>query len=307
MITVTSYLRGIPASNKNPEKPESLTNFILGVNAVGDKGYVCNDYKVRDSDVAIIQGYVHEEGKQAPHLEFRSKILEYQKRNNKRTIIIDSNLFLYADVSNSKSYLRLSYDGIFPNTGEYCYDNPNPARWETIKKDLNIDLKPWRKTGNHILICLQRNGGWSMKGLTVTDFFRDTVKQIRQHTDRPIVVRTHPGDRKSTIYSQQLIGKNVTLSQNKSLVNDLQNSWASVVYNSSPSVASVIEGVPCFVIDPNYSQSADVANLDLSNIENPNMPERLEWVQKLAQCHWNFNDLRTGEAWKHMRQWARRQ
>jgi hypothetical protein len=306
MLNVISYLKGIPASNRNPEKPLSLTNFISGVNSVGDNGVVSDDLNLIKSDVAIIQGYVHEEGKQAPHLTFRRQILDFQKRNNSRTIIIDSNLFLYADPANSKSYLRLSYDGIFPNTGEYCYNSPNPARWEKIKKDLRIDLKPWRTQGTYILICLQRNGGWSMKGLDIVNFFKDTVNEIRKYTDRPIVVRTHPGDKKSAIYSKQLIGKNVRLSTNKSLIEDLRDAWATVVYNSSPSVASIIEGIPCFVLDPEYSQSTEVANLNLTDIENPIMPERLFWVQKLAQCHWNFEDLKSGEAWSHMRNWAKK-
>ena len=199
MVTVVSYLKGIPASNKNPEKPLSLTNFIAGVNNTGDKGIVSNDFNLINAEVAIIQGYVHEEGKNAPHLAFRKKILDHQRNNNNRTVIIDSNLFLYADPGNTKGYLRYSYDGIFPSTGEYCYDNPDPNRWEKIKNDLKIDLKPWRSNGNHILICLQRNGGWSMQGLDVVSFFHNTVREIRKYSDRPIVVRMHPGeDRKST-------------------------------------------------------------------------------------------------------------
>ena len=304
MFTVVSYLRGIPTSNKNPEKPASLTNFIEGVNKNKDKGLIINDLNLVDCDVAVIQGFVHEDGKSAPHLEFRKKILEYQLRKRKRTIIIDSNLFLYADPTNTKGYLRFSYDGIFPNTGDYCYNNPNPLRWEKIKKDLNIDLKPWKNNGNHILVCLQRNGGWSMKGLSVVDFFHQTVNEIRKYSNRQIVVRTHPGDKKSVIYANQLRGKNVTISQNKFLIEDLKGAWASVVYNSSPSVASIIEGIPCFLLDPEYSQTAPVANLNLNEIENPIMPERLEWIQKLAQCHWNLEELRTGDAWNHMRRWA---
>ena len=304
ILTVASYLKGIPSSNRNLEKPRSLTNFIIGVNAAGDRGIVSNDHSIIDSDVAVMQGYVHEDGKNAPHLTFRRNILDYQKRNNKRTIIIDSNLFLYADPGNTKGYLRYSYDGIFPNTGEYCYNNPDPVRWNQISRDLNISLKPWRKNGNHILLCLQRNGGWSMKGIPVVDFFNQTIQQIRQFSDRPIVVRTHPGDKKAVIYSQHLKGKNVTVSHKKTLIEDFKNSWCTVVYNSSPSVASVIEGVPTFVLDTEYSQAASVANLQLSSIENPIMPERLEWVQKLAQCHWNDTDLISGNAWNHMRRWA---
>lgn len=306
MFTVVSYLKGIPPGNKNPEKPAALTNFVNGVNLCGDRGMLSDDIKLQNADVAVIQGYVHEEGKSAPHLTFRKQILEHQKRSNGRTIIIDSNLFLYRDFNKEKGYLRLSYDGIFPNTGEYCYDTPDPTRWEKIKRDLNMDLKPWRTDGKHILICLQRNGGWSMKGLDVVQFFRETVHKIRQHSNRPILVRTHPGDRKSTIYMKNLVGPNVRISTNTTLLEDLQNAWATVVYNSSPSVASVIEGIPSFVIDPEYSQSAEVSDHDLSKIENPTMPERLHWVQKMAQCHWSQDELASGAAWKHMRNWAKR-
>lgn len=307
MITVVSYLAGIPAGNKNPEKPRSLTNFIAGVNAVGDRGIINDQAQIMRSEVAIIQGYVHEEGKNAPHLAFRKQILDYQKKTNSRTIIIDSNLFLYKDPDNSRGYLRYSYDGIFPNTGEYCYNEPDPQRWERIKRDLNMDLKPWRSQGRHILVCLQRNGGWSMQGKDVVTFFNQVVSEIRQYSNRPIVVRTHPGDKKSIHYSKSLKGSGISLSTNKSLVDDLQNAWATVVYNSSPSVASIIEGVPAFVIDPTHSQSADVCNTDLSQIENPIMPERINWIRKLAQCHWNDADLISGNAWRHMRQWALRQ
>lgn len=303
MINVIGYLKGIPPSNKNPEKPRSLSDFIAGVNAFGDNGILSDSNEIADADVAVIQGFIHEDGKSAPHLEFRRKIVEHQKRKNKRTIIIDSNLFLYRDLNNSKGYLRYSYDGIFPNTGEYCYDSPDPARWVKIKKDLNTDLKPWRTTGNHILICLQRNAGWSMRGKNVVDFFQETVMQLKNYTDRPIIVRCHPGDRKAPLYSNRLHGVNVTLSEGRHLLEDLNNAWATIVYNSSPSVASVIEGVPSFVMDPEHSQSAEVSSTDLSLIENPYMPDRLHWIQKLSQCHWNNEDLISGNAWKHMRNW----
>ena len=307
MITVASYLAGIPAANKNPEKPRSLTNFITGVNAVGDRGILNSNPKLIPDSVAVIQGYVHEEGKNAPHLAFRKQVLDFQKLTKKRTIIIDSNLFLYRDSNNSKGYLRYSYDGIFPNTGEYCYDSPNIQRWEQIKKHLNMDLQPWRTNGRHILLCLQRNGGWSMMGKDVVDFFHQITTEIRKYSDRPILVRTHPGDKKSVHYSRMITGKNIALSANRNILDDFKNSWATVVYNSSPSVTSIIEGIPAFVVDPIHSQSVDVCNTDLSKIEQPNMPDRIDWIRKLAQCHWNDQDLIDGSAWRHMRQWALRQ
>ena len=78
-----------------------------------------------------------------------------------------------------------------------------------------------------------------------------------------------------------------------------------MVYNSSPSVASAIEGIPIFLTDshPEYSQSQDVANFDLSKIENPNMPDRQRWIEKLSMCHWNFDELKSGEAWQFFKRY----
>jgi hypothetical protein len=51
-------------------------------------------------------------------------------------LIVDSNLFLYADKSNQKHYLRYSFDGVFPTTGFYFDQDIDPARWKQISKDL---------------------------------------------------------------------------------------------------------------------------------------------------------------------------
>ena len=89
------------------------------------------------------------------------------------------------------------------------------------------------------------------------------------------------------------------------LVDDLKGAWASVVYNSSPSVASLIEGIPTFLTDPvpQHSQSFGIANTDLSKIENPDMPDRQPWVERLSMCHWNFEEMQSGAAWSFFRKY----
>ena len=149
-VKVASYLMGIPPGNKNPEKPKIIVNFIEGVWATGDKGEIVCDYDPVDADVAVVQGFVHPGSKQGEHLKLRKAVFEKQQRDGKRSIIVDSNLFLYADKGNVNQFLRFSYDGIFPNTGEYCNDTPDPARWDLISSRLGIKLKPLRKTGSDI-------------------------------------------------------------------------------------------------------------------------------------------------------------
>lgn len=302
-LVAAAYYSGIPARNNNAEKPAILDNFLKGVSACQDEALAVRNFNLVESDIALIQGFVHEDGKTLPHLILRKNVLDYQQKNRKKTLIVDSNLFLYADPENKNRYLRYSFDGVFPTTGYYFDKEVDPTRWISIGNRLGISLKPWRTSGDYILICLQRNGGWSMKGLNVLSWLDETILKIRQHNKRiPIIVRPHPGDKKIKNLLK-INHKNVTLSNKNDLRDDLRNAWATVVYNSSPAVASSIEGVPVFVTDPNSesSQSKDIANTDLSKINDPDMPDRQKWIERLAMCHWNFDELSNGTAWRFFR------
>jgi len=303
-LKAIAYYSGIPANNNNPEKPLILDNFLQGVKNSGDIAIAQKDFNIVDADVALIQGFVHEHGKSAPHLKLRKNVLDYQKSRGKKSLVVDSNLFLYADKGNSKRYLRYSFDGVFPTTGYYFDKRIDPDRWNKISSNLDINLKPWRTSGDNVLICLQRNGGWSMRGLEVQEWLDKVIVEIRKHSrKRHIVVRLHPGDKKMPRMIR-INHKNVSLSSRQNILEDLQNAWATVVYNSSPAVASAIEGVPVFITDPlpQHSQAADVANFDLGKLEDPVMPNREQWVSRLAMCHWNFAELKSGEAWSFFRE-----
>jgi hypothetical protein len=144
-----------------------------------------------------------------------------------------------------------------------------------------------------------------MRGLSTVDWVNQTITKIRQYSSRPIVVRVHPGDKK--IKSILKINhKDIIISNKEGLIDDLQHAWATVVYNSSPSVASLVEGIPTFLTDPQpeYSQTFGIANTDLSKIENPIMFDRQSWIERLAMCHWNFEELRSGEAWQFFRKYV---
>ena len=303
-LTAVAYYAGIPPNNSNMEKPQILDYFCQGVVAAGDRAIAHTGMNALSCDVALIQGFVHQHGKSAPHLQLRQDAVNLQKKNNKRSLIVDSNLFLYVDKSNPFHYLRYSFDGVFPTTGFYFDTEIDPARWQQISKDLNLKLKPWRSNGSHILICLQRNGGWSMQGLNSLNWLDQTIMNIRKHSNRPIVVRAHPGDKKTKSIIK-IKHKNVFLSTKEKLTDDLIGAWATVVYNSSPSVASAIEGVPVFLTDPQprNSQSFDIANTDISNIESPTLLDRQQWAEKLSMCHWKFEELKSGEAWNFFKKY----
>ena len=303
-MKVVSYLSGVPSPHKSPHKTEVLKRFVEGVNRIGNVGIAHEGRNLVTCDVGVIQGWVHGGSPNSKHLIVRKEVAS--NRQNKHTIIVDSNLFNY-DVGrlHPKHYSRYSMDGVFPTTGNYFKDSIDPARWKQISADLNLSLKDWRTNGRHILLACQRDGGWSMAGYSVVDWVENTVKEIRKYSDRPIVVRGHPGDRNANKY---LSKQNVdwTLSTNDKIKDDFKNAWATVTYNSSPGVASAIEGIPVFVTDPNpkISQAYEVSNTNLSQIENPQTFERNNWVEQLSMSHWKFEELSNGSAWKYMRDYV---
>ena len=304
MTTVVSYLAGIPAKNKNLSKPEILRRFIQGVNVNGDTGILHREATLIPCDVAVLQGWTHEHGKNSPHLKFGQQVISEQKRLGKRLIIVDSNLFNYKQPKQNKNYLRYSFDGVFPTTGFYFDKDVDPQRWQQVSQDNDIVLQPWQTDGKHILICTQRQGGWSMKGLSIIDWVHQTITEIKKYSARPIIVRLHPGDSQADKYRLEL-EKSYKISKNVRIIDDFVGAWATITYNSSPGVASAIEGIPLFVTDPTpqTSQAYPVANTDLSQIESPKTFERQEWLNRLCMSHWNFDELSNGHAWKHIRKY----
>jgi hypothetical protein len=304
-LKVVIYRNGLPKKNKSQEKIDALTKFCHGVRANLDFGILHDGDNIIDCDVAVILGWVHENSKNSAHLQLRRNVIDTQLSQGRRVVVIDSNLFLYKDINNSQHYLRYSFDGVFPNTGIYCDNNPVSSRWRELSKNLNLELKPYRRFGDHILLCLQRQGGWSMGGIDITHWVFTTIKNIREHSQRPVIIRPHPGDK--TAHDFEYLKKhftNIYVSTNPALLDDLKNCWAVVNHNSSPAVAAAIEGYPVFITDPIRSQCAEIANTDLSNIENPTLPDRQTWANRLAMFHYNFRELERGVCWQHMRQYV---
>jgi hypothetical protein len=68
--------------------------------------------------------------------------------------------------------------------------------------------------------------------------------------------------------------------------------WATVSWNSNPGIHSVIAGVPAIV--GTDSLAYDVAEHDLSNIENPAMPNRTQWLNDYAWTEFTVEEIAQG-------------
>ena len=309
-MRVIAYTKVIPPGKslkpgKSNHKYDILKNYVDGVRMAGDNGLLYDGFEMMDCDVAIMQGFLHDNSAHVPHINLRRNIT--MNTRNKAFITADSNLFLYKARQNEPHhYLRYSINGVFNDTGEYCNDAATDSQWNKIKRDLGVELKPWSiNEREHVLLCLQRNGGWSMKGKDVVVWANHKIAEIRKYTTRPIIVRPHPGDKKAPEYIKKISGENVRVSFEPMIEHDLAKSMVTIGFNSSPLVASVIEGVPIIVEDAQGSQVGDVAHKSLSEISKLGPIDRESWIRKIAQCHWSFADLRSGECWQHMKRYLK--
>jgi hypothetical protein len=310
-LIIKSYLSSLPTKINGQEKIDALTFFAEGAARCGDQASTTRSQIYEACDVGAIIGNAFDANPsktRLSHYKVRKMVMDTQTQLGKYWLSIDSNVFIYKDKDNPHKYLRYSFNGVFPATGIYCNDNPGQENWNNIRRDYSMDLKPWRTQGNHILITLQRPLGWSMRGVNLMSWLEQTFVNIRQNSNRPIVIRWHPGNWKDYPNYEPMLKKyHATVSpQGKHIIEDLKNCWALVCHNSTPSAVAPIEGIPAFITDlPEYSQGGDIANTDFSLLENPNMPDREQWIKKLAQCHWSFEDVRSGRCWEHMRQWVK--
>lgn len=298
------YLSGIPKKSRNQSKRQILTTFADGARAVGDQVVLVEDNRIVNCDVAVIQGYVHEGSRQAPHLMIRRNAIDHQKQHGKHSVIIDSNLYQFLNPDDQDRYLRYGLDGIFANDAWYFDKKRDLTRWDKIKLSYGFQERNW-SSGNSILVCLQRNGGWSMSGRGAMDWAIQTVSEIRAYTDRPIIVRGHPGDQHTLTEFDVRPWANVHKQHPKEmpLRKQLAKTHATVTYNSSPGVASILYGTPVFVTDPipERSQCWPICNTNLKNIETPELFDRQDFYHKLAQCHWKLDEVGIGDAWRFMR------
>lgn len=288
MFDVVVYLSSLHKQEPG-RKVDTLTAFAEGAKNAGASVHIETKYIHRPAKLAVILGWPSPI-QTTENIKLRARIIEEQKKINGHVMSIDANCFKFKDLDSK--YLRYSLNGVFYDTSEYANKNSDATRWNQLKTDLNIDLYPWKETGDYFLLLVQRDGGWGMKGLNPVEWTRRKIQQIREHSNLPIVLRPHPG---KVADLSSLIRNDIRISDSKkiTLIEDLKRAKAAFVFNSSSGVASILSGVPLWV-DDSGSVCWEVANKNVININQPNFFDRTQWIHDLAACHWTDEESRQG-------------
>lgn len=298
-MQVGIFYNSITNPNKFSNKVMLMDNFKQGVIANGDQVIEFKNNRLPDQhlDAGFVLGYTLENN-------FRKKIIDQLAIRNIPRIFVDSNILHYA--RKEHEWHRYSLNSVYPNDGIYFYSDIDREKWNKFSAWHNTSLKPWRTTGNHILILCQRPKGWNMFNNDQELWLDKTIGTIRRYSKRPIVVRMHPGDGSRQKHIDKIKKRhknNLTVSEKDNIKDDLVDCWCAVGYNSTPTVVSAIEGIPVYVEDPLHSWAKDISFTDLSQIENPSMPDRSNWIDKIANIHWSNDEVTSGKLWSLVRQY----
>ena len=155
---------------------------------------------------------------------------------------------------------------------------------------------------------MQNPGDASLRGQNIFEWALNTVRTLKKHTDRKIIVRPHPLPRKGfdDFVKKVKRFKNVQLVENelpnnlRPLEKDFKNCFCAVSYSSGSTVDAVLAGVPVLATDPG-NMAWDVSTHELNKIESRYLGDRLEWMQKISMCQWSMEEFENGECWNHIK------
>jgi hypothetical protein len=158
-------------------------------------------------------------------------------------------------------YYRITYRSLSP---VLLMDAPPPR--------IDVPMRPWRTTGNHVVLALPGSGFGKAIGLDMGQWIYRSQSMVRRATSRRIVVRPKKSGR--TIDA------------------DMRNAWALVTHSSNVAVDAVLYGIPVFV--ESTSPAAPVGNLDLKAMNAPAMPDREAWLSSLIAQQFTLDEMRSG-------------
>lgn len=150
---------------------------------------------------------------------------------------------------------------------------------------LKLTIKPWRKSGSHVLVCPQSDPFMRDVIEYPGTWLKDTLAGLAKLTDRELRVRAWTGNKREWY---------------RTLPADLVDCWALVTYSSASSVTAILGGVPaiCTGDDSIAHRGASMAGR-LDEIESPPMPEgRREWAGVVADHQWTVDEMKSGLAWR---------
>ena len=130
----------------------------------------------------------------------------------------------------------------------------------------------------------------------------ETIKEIRKYSDDWIIFRDHPlqKEKNKAEIKNILNNKNIYLSENYKIEDDLNNSRCCITFSSGSAIESLLHGIPVIATDKR-SFVYEIVENDLSKINNLKLPNLNTLKSSLSFTHYSFNEILDGTCWENIK------
>lgn len=242
--------------------------FVAGLKACGYEVYFGTPLTFDTETIFVSWNRYHENDVNCTRLE-----------NAGGTVLIAENGYLGVDENGVQLY-SLARNG---HNGSGTWPVGGPERLAA----LGVDVKPWRASGEKIVIRGQRGIG-TLEMASPLDWHNLTAKRLRAKTSKTVEVHPHPGHNAVTDKAHEAY---------------LVDAHALVIWSSSVGVKALVAGVPVFRCAPHWV-CAGAALHGTEEIDNPKMDDaaRMAALERMAWAQWRISEIESGEAFRWLLQ-----
>ena len=146
--------------------------------------------------------------------------------------------------------------------------------------------------GTNILIAPPSQKLLDNYGIVLEDWLEQTQAEIKQHTDRPLVVRTKPGR------TARLVDDTIEMALSRDV-------HCLVTFSSIAAGEALLLGKPAITLGPNAAAPLCSHHIrDIENIRIPSLDEVYAWAKHISYCQFTEVEMRNGTAWQILNEHA---
>jgi hypothetical protein len=211
-------------------------------------------------------------------------VYKHYRSQGKPVIVVDVGA-LYRGETWKIAVNNITADGYYGHKENLDLDRPRKL---LISLALNVSKNP------RIIIATQHKKSLQVSALpNMESWVAEQIEQLRQVTDRPITVRTHP---RSPLQIQNL-SKGVELEIPKQIPNTYDSynltfdCHALVNYNSGPGIQAALAGTRPIV---STSSLAHPVSIRLDALDRPYTVDRDQWLVEICHTEYTIEEIRKG-------------
>jgi len=196
--------------------------------------------------------------------------------------------YAYADLGywHRDAYYRFAVNGWSPD--RYVGQGLPATRFER----LGLRIRPWRTGGREIVVAGSTAKACTDHGIGYQEWERKVIAQL-QGCGRPLAYRPKPNDLAAGPIAGAALDR-------RPVSEMLASAYAVVTHHSNTAIDALLAGVPVHC----ETGAAAAFSVPLDQIAAASLLEgREQFLFDVAWLQWTLEEMRTGECWKHLRQY----